>query len=220
MRAQLPLTHSTRLFTASLLMTAVLAACGGGSDAPAPAPAPGPVVEATPARRRLEKIGSYSTGQYEVSAAEIPAFDAASRRLFVVNAQLGAVDVLNLANPANPVKVGTLDATAVLAGASINSVAVFNGTVAVAIQAPVKTDPGRMALYRASDLSLISSVTIGALPDMLTFTPDGSHLLVARCRIHWDCPLSRRRRWKRFRRSSSQWHSSFRQSISQRCKPS
>jgi len=179
MRAQLPLTPSTRLFTASLLMTAVLAACGGGSDAPAPAPAPGPVVEATPASLRLEKIGSYSTGQYEVSAAEIPAFDAASRRLFVVNAQLGAVDVLNLANPANPVKVGTLDATAVLAGASINSVAVFNGTVAVAIQAPVKTDPGRMALYRASDLSLISSVTIGALPDMLTFTPDGSTVLVA-----------------------------------------
>ena len=179
MRAQLPLTPSTRLFTASLLMTAVLAACGGGSDAPAPAPAPGPVVEATPASLRLEKIGSYSTGQYEVSAAEIPAVDAASRRLFVVNAQLGAVDVLNLANPANPVKVGTLDATAVLAGASINSVAVFNGTVAVAIQAPVKTDPGRMALYRASDLSLISSVTIGALPDMLTFTPDGSTVLVA-----------------------------------------
>ena len=179
MRAQLPLTPSTRLFTASLLMTAVLAACGGGSDAPAPAPAPGPVVEATPASLRLEKIGSYSTGQYEVSAAEIPAFDAASRRLFVVNAQLGAVDVLNLANPANPVKVGTLDATAVLAGASINSVAVFNGTVAVAIQAPVKTDPGRMALYRASDLSLISSVTIGALPDMLTFTPDGGTVLVA-----------------------------------------
>ncbi|MBW0171510.1 MAG: choice-of-anchor I family protein [Hydrogenophaga sp.] len=177
MRAQLPHTPSTRLFTASLLMTAVLAACGGGGDAPAPAP--GPVVEATPASLRLEKIGSYSTGQYEVSAAEIPAFDAASRRLFVVNAQLGAVDVLNLANPANPVKIGTLDATAVLAGASINSVAVFNGTVAVAIQAPVKTDPGRMALYRASDLSLISSVTIGALPDMLTFTPDGTTVLVA-----------------------------------------
>ncbi|MGQ3198240.1 MAG: hypothetical protein ACT6UH_26840, partial [Hydrogenophaga sp.] len=86
MRAQLPHTPSTRLFTASLLMTAVLAACGGGGDAPAPAP--GPVVEATPASLRLEKIGSYSTGQYEVSAAEIPAFDAASRRLFVVNAQL------------------------------------------------------------------------------------------------------------------------------------
>ncbi|MCW5670961.1 MAG: choice-of-anchor I family protein [Hydrogenophaga sp.] len=179
MRPLLPSTPTTaRGFTASMLMTAVLAACGGGSDAPAPTP-PAPVPEATPVSLKLEKIGGYSTGQFGVSAAEIPAFDAASKRLFVVNAQLGAVDVLDLANPANPVKIGVIDATAVLAGAEINSVAVHNGIVAVAIQAPVKTDPGRMALYRASDLGLISSVTIGALPDMVTFTPDGHTVLVA-----------------------------------------
>jgi DNA-binding beta-propeller fold protein YncE len=172
----LPAQPRARLFATSLVMTAALAACGGGSDSPTPTT---PVVEATPAGLTLQKIGGYSTGQYEVSAAEIPAFDAASKRLFVVNAQLGAVDVLNLANPANPVKIGTLDATAVLLGAEINSVAVFNGIVAVAIQAPVKTDPGRMALYRASDLTLISSVTIGAQPDMITFTPDGTSVLVA-----------------------------------------
>ena len=165
-----------RLFTTSLVMTAALAACGGGSD---DTPAPGPVPEATPAGLTLEKIGGYSTGQFGVSAAEIPAFDAASKRLFVVNAQLGAVDVLDLSNPANPIKINVLDATAILAGAEINSVAVNNGIVAVAIQAPVKTDPGRMALYRAADLSLISSVTIGAQPDMVTFTPDGNTVLVA-----------------------------------------
>jgi hypothetical protein len=175
MRLQARRTRAT-FFATSILAAAVLAACGGGSDSPTPI---SPVVEATPASLRLEKIGGYSTGQYEVSAAEIPAFDAASKRLFVVNAQLGAVDVLNLANPTNPVKIGVLDATTVLAGASINSVAVFNGTVAVAIQAAVKTDPGRMALYRASDLTLISSVTIGAQPDMVTFTPDGTGVLVA-----------------------------------------
>jgi hypothetical protein len=170
---------SLRLFTTSLVMTAALAACGGGGDAP-PAPAPTtPVPEATPTGLTLQKIGGYSTGQFGVSAAEIPAFDAASKRLFVVNAQLGAVDVLDLSNPANPIKINVLDATAILAGAEINSVAVFNGIVAVAIQAPVKTDPGRMALYRAADLSLISSVTVGALPDMVTFTPDGNTVLVA-----------------------------------------
>lgn len=172
----LPQQPRARLFATSIAMTAALAACGGGSDAPT---TPAPVVEATPLSLTLEKIGGYSTNQFGVSAAEIPAFDAASKRLFVVNAQLGAVDVLNLANPASPVKVGVLDATAVLAGAEINSVAVFNGIVAVAIQAPVKTDPGRMALYRASNLSLISSVTIGAQPDMITFTPDGNTVLVA-----------------------------------------
>ena len=172
----LPQQPRARLFATTLVMTAALAACGGGSDAPT---TPAPVVEATPLSLTLEKIGGYSTDQFGVSAAEIPAFDAASKRLFVVNAQLGAVDVLNLANPASPVKVGTLNANAVLPGAEINSVAVFNGIVAVAIQAPVKTDPGRMALYRASDLGFISAVTIGAQPDMITFTPDGNTVLVA-----------------------------------------
>jgi hypothetical protein len=173
--------HSLRLFTTSLVMTAALTACGGGSDdTPAPAPAPStPVPEATPVSLKLEKIGGYSTGQFGVSAAEIPAFDAASKRLFVVNAQLGAVDVLDFSNPANPVKINVLDATAILAGAEINSVAVFNGIVAVAIQAPVKTDNGRMALYRASDLTLLGSVAVGALPDMVVFTPDGNTVLVA-----------------------------------------
>ncbi|WP_439114480.1 choice-of-anchor I family protein [Hydrogenophaga sp.] len=173
--AQAPVRLTAHRFAASLVMVAVLAACGG-SDEPA---SPAPVVEATPAGLTLEKIGGYSTGQFGVSAAEIPAFDAASQRLFVVNAQDGAVDVLDLSDPTNPVKLDQIDATTMLPGAEINSVAVFNGLVAVAIQAPVKTDRGRMALYRASDLSLISSVTIGALPDMVTFTPDGKTVLVA-----------------------------------------
>ena len=43
----------------------------------------------------------------------------------------------------------------------------------------MKTDPGTVAFYRATTLELISSVTVGALPDMLTFTPDGRTVLVA-----------------------------------------
>ena len=88
----------------------------------------------------LEKIGGFATGQFDVSAAEIPAFDAASQRRFVVNAQAGRVDVLDLSDPRNPVKIAELSAGGVLAGAEINSVAVANGLVAVAIQAPIKTD--------------------------------------------------------------------------------
>ncbi len=172
---------ASRRFAGTLVTAALLAACGGGGsdDTPDPAAPPAPTPEATPAGLTLEKIGGYSTGQFGVSAAEIPAYDAASKRLFVVNAQRGRVDVLDLADPTRPAKIDELDASAVLAGAEINSVAVHGGLVAVAIQAPVKTDPGRMALYRASDLGLVGSVTIGALPDMLTFTPDGKTVVVA-----------------------------------------
>lgn len=155
-------TRRLRWLGLSLTAAAALAACGGGED----------TIE-------LEFLGRYSTGQFGVSAAEIPAFDADSKRVFVVNALSGRVDVLDLSQPAEPTKIGEISAEGVLAGAIVNSVAVHKGLVALAIEAPVKTDPGRVALYRAKDLTLISSVTVGALPDMLTFTPNGKQLLVA-----------------------------------------
>jgi hypothetical protein len=184
----LPRTH-TRMFALSVLAAALLAACGGDDNDDQAVVTPPPVVvvppvvtpqpEATPLTVKLEKIGNYATGEFVKSAAEITAYDAASKRSFVVNALAGAVDVLDLSNPALPVKVGRIEGTAVLAGAEINSVAVRNGIVAVAMQARVKTDNGRMALYSASTLELISQIEIGAQPDMVTFTPDGRYVLVA-----------------------------------------
>ncbi len=107
-------------FAATLIAIAALAACGGGGgngDTPnPPAPAPQP----QPLSVKLEKIGGYATGQFGVSAAEIPAYDATTQRLFVVNALAGKVDVLDLRVPANPVKIGEIDASGVLAGAEIN----------------------------------------------------------------------------------------------------
>lgn len=169
----------TRLFALNVLATALLAACGGSDGTPQADITPPPAVEATPLTVALEKIGSYATGEFVKSAAEITAYDAVSKRSFVVNALAGAVDVLDLSNPAKPVKVGRIEGQAVLAGAEINSVAVRNGVVAVAMQAKVKTDNGRMALYDAKTLALISQIEIGAQPDMVTFTPDGKYVLVA-----------------------------------------
>lgn len=127
----------------------------------------------------LKFTGRYSSGEFKVSAAEIPAFDPVSKRGFVVNALAGAVDVLDLSNPSNPTKVGTLAATNIAAGVVVNSVAVHNGIVALAVEAATKTDNGYVALYRASDLTAISHVSVGAQPDMLTFTPDGTRILTA-----------------------------------------
>ena len=163
------------LLAAALATSALLSACGGGGDdSTTPPPA-----EATPASLTLEKIGDFThTGG--ASSAEIAAFDPTSRRLFVVNGALGSVDVLDLSNPAAPVSVGSIAAADIDTGlGAINSVAVRNGIVALAVEASPKTDNGRVAWVRASDLTPLGTDTVGALPDMLTFTPDGSHLLVA-----------------------------------------
>lgn len=48
----------------------------------------------------------------------------------------------------------------------------------MAIEADVKTDPGRVAFFDG-DGNELASIGVGALPDMLTFTPDGSRVVVA-----------------------------------------
>lgn len=185
----------------SLIAAAALTACGGDDnnttnippapspEVPAPTPAPGPTPapepapepEKTPVSLTLEKIGSYQSGIFLQSAAEITAFDPVTKRGFVVNAQKGALDVLDMSNPNAPRMVASLDATKLSlgAGASINSVAVHGGLVAAAVQASLKTDKGMVVIYDADKLSVIAEVPVGALPDMLTFTPDGKTLLVA-----------------------------------------
>lgn len=152
----------------TLLLAPLVAflACGG-ADSVKPEP--------TPTNLTMVKIGEYAGGA--LGAAEITAYDPATKRLFVVNGANGTVDVLDLTTPSAPTKVGTISVTTL--GASVNSVAVHDGLVALAIEATVKTNPGVVALYKASDLSFLHSVTVGALPDMLTFTPDGKKILVA-----------------------------------------
>ncbi|QJD60346.1 alkaline phosphatase [Pseudomonas sp. gcc21] len=128
---------------------------------------------------RLNTLGRYSSGEFGVSAAEIPAFDPVNKQIFVVNALSGAIDVLNAADPANPVLVTQLAMDDVAPNAVVNSVAWHNGLLAVAVEAEVKTDNGYVALFDAATLELLDFKQVGALPDMLTFTPDGQHILVA-----------------------------------------
>ena len=139
-----------------------------------------PVVEeVTPTMISLSRLGSYETGVFEESAAEIPAYDAASKRIFVVNAKKGVIDVLDASNPEKPIHIGELSAREHLANSEVNSVSVKNGIVALAVQAEKKTDTGIVAFFSAKDLKFISKVNVGALPDMLTFSLDGKTVLVA-----------------------------------------
>lgn len=171
-----------KLAAACAVLPLALAACGSSSDDDddSAAPPPSPPAAETPRHiAAVELIGRYESGAYGVSAAEIPAYDAGTKRAFIVNAQSGKVDILDLRTPAAPAHLGVLDAASVTPGAEINSVAVRDGLVAVAVQAANKTDPGHVALYDAASFALLGSVQVGALPDMVTFTPDGKYVLAA-----------------------------------------
>jgi 2',3'-cyclic-nucleotide 2'-phosphodiesterase / 3'-nucleotidase / 5'-nucleotidase len=128
----------------------------------------------------LTPIGTYATGVFfdedaAVGAAEIPAYDWLTRRLFVVNAVEKRIDVLSLNDPTQPTKLFDIDVSAL---GTPNSVDTRLGLVAVAVEAPVRTAPGKVAFFRANGTP-VSTVDAGALPDMLTFTPNGRYALVA-----------------------------------------
>ncbi len=124
----------------------------------------------------LTQIGRYSAGPSTVAdepRAEIAAFDPASKRLFSINLNLRQLDVLDLSAPETPVPVQT-----VALGGKPNSVAVRRGIVAVALEGEQKTDPGSVKFFNASG-TFLNQLTVGALPDMLVFSPNGRWLLVA-----------------------------------------
>jgi len=170
--------HSLAAARAVLLLFAMAACSTDRPVAPSRAvtdAALDPNADITPASLTLARIGEVVGGG--AGAAEITAYDATTRRLFIVNGALGTVDVADLSNPGAPIPIGTISVSAL--GAAANSVDARDGVVAVAIQNVVKTAPGVVALYDAATLQLISSVSVGALPDMLTFDERGKTLLVA-----------------------------------------
>ena len=124
----------------------------------------------------LQPLGTYASGLFDASAAEIVAHDPNTQRLYVVNANSGNVDVLDIYYPANPTLLFQIDTAPY--GDSANSVAIHNGIVAVAVEADPSQAPGTAAFFN-TDGKFLSAVTVGALPDMLIFTPDGQYVLVA-----------------------------------------
>ena len=124
----------------------------------------------------LSFLGRYSTGTYDAGGSEIAAYDPASKRLFSVNGSSGSVDIINLANPASPTLISSFSLSGY--GAAANSVAAKNGIIAIAVEAVVKQDSGKVVFIDAYG-NLLNTVTVGALPDMICFSPDGNYVLVA-----------------------------------------
>lgn len=141
------------LAMAALLLTA----CIGPSD--------------TLARRGVDA----APGSTQEWIAASSAFDAPSRRLFVVDAASGRVEVMALASDSAPRRVGHIDGTAFSAGA--RQVATAAGLVAVRLGGRDPARGGMVALYRSRDLLLLGAVPVGPETRWLGFAGEGEGLL-------------------------------------------
>ena len=129
------------------------------------------------------------------TAAEIVQYHAETNTIYATNGETNTIAVIDAssvstATMADPINTTTLTLTTIALPADINgvtlgsltSIAVSGDLMAVAVPADVKTDNGYVLFYNGLDSSapaFLDSVEVGALPDMVTFTPDGGKVLVA-----------------------------------------
>lgn len=154
-------------------MAILLSACGSDSD------------ESKFASLSFSLVGSHESGsEFATSSAEIVSYDKTTDRLYVVNAQMQSIDVLEFNDQGQPVKQGVIDLTSAEAKAGMtfgatNSVVAKNGLVAIAVENSNKQGSGVIALYNSQDLSFVNVYAAGALPDMVTMTENGLTIVAA-----------------------------------------
>ena len=138
----------------------------------------------------LNKIGSYISGisNPDGGVAEIVSYDVVENKAWVVNGATGMLDILDLNNMEDgAISATSLDIKALAAEVNpgffygdMTSVSVCADLrlVAVALQAEDYDAAGYVGILN-TDGEMLAMIEAGFQPDMVTFTPDGSKILVA-----------------------------------------
>jgi len=136
----------------------------------------------------LNLIARYDSGSdFDEGGAEITTYDPETKRIFSVNGHQKALDIVDGSKIGQEFnlplikRVKLSDLASTLGQVSdITSVALHpkGNYLALAVPAEPKTNNG-FVVFLDKDGNLLSYVSVGALPDMVTFTPDGKYTLVA-----------------------------------------
>jgi hypothetical protein len=125
-----------------------------------------PLAPTLAAGQALQLVGRIETGLYDEGVAEIPAFDPATNRLFIVNGFDDAIDVYDLSVPSTPV----FQLSLTLPGGP-NSIAVQDGILAATANGAGDTDPGSITFFDTATLGLLGQALTGPVPDAVAFVP-------------------------------------------------
>ena len=123
----------------------------------------------------LDYLGSFDPSGTNTSSTEIVVHDPQTQKLFATSAIAGFLDIIDFSNPANPVKLNSIDMSPY---GGITSVAVKNGIVAVASPNAIETNNGSVVFFDTNGVYK-KQVTVGVLPDNIVFTKDGTKVLTA-----------------------------------------
>lgn len=125
---------------------------------------------------KLNLLTSFSNGTEGTNSAEIVAYDSTNFRLFIANSIGAKLDIVDFSNPASPSLVQSVSVTPY---GNINSLTVYNGIVAAAMENSNPQANGSVVFFDGNTGAFISQVTVGAMPDMITFNNDHTKIVVA-----------------------------------------
>jgi len=161
------MTINTKLFAALVALSLALSACKKDTSLESDA-----IAEDIASFKEVAMIDLGG-----VTAAEISAYDSSTKKLFVVSNDGGAkVEVVDLSAYPTVSKLRTLTYPN---NAGINSVAVSNGLLAIALNGVNAQASGDVVVLKTSTLEEVKKISVGAMPDMVTFSPDGNYLISA-----------------------------------------
>jgi hypothetical protein len=122
------------------------------------------------------EIASIDIG--DAGAAKITAYDPETKRLFVVNnGAVNKIDVVALDDLSNLSVIHSIDLAPY--GGLVNSLSVHDGLLAAAIESISKQDPGKIVVFKTNSYAEVKVIPVGALPDMVTWSPDGKYIVSA-----------------------------------------
>ena len=135
----------------------------------------------------LEPVARIETGLFDEGASEIVAYNPRFKVIYVTNAFTNSIDVYWLRRTygwrpwsprgLKPIFIRSIDMSPY--GDGPTSVATSRRLGAVAMENADSQAPGKVVFFKAPFGPVKAVVEVSALPDMLTFTPNGRHVLVA-----------------------------------------
>jgi hypothetical protein len=125
----------------------------------------------------MQLLSTYQNGAEGSNSAEIVAFDETNDRLFVANSIGNKLDILDFSNPASVSNITSVDLSTY---GKINSVSVKNGVVALAIEnSTTSPQDNGFVVFMDQNGNFLNQVTVGAMPDMITFNHTGTKVITA-----------------------------------------
>ncbi|GGG61960.1 choice-of-anchor I family protein [Epilithonimonas arachidiradicis] len=134
-------------------------------------PAPAPSNQIT-----LNYIGSFDPSSNGNSSTEIVVHDPQTQRLFTISSITDVFDIIDFSNPTTPTVIKTVDMKPY---GGITSIAVKNGILAVASPNGTDAQSNGSVVFFDTQGNFLKQLTVGVLPDMVTFTPDGKKVMTA-----------------------------------------